>query len=125
VIHAEEVGSEDCRFVTASACADFDNRRAVVERVVRNERRLDERLELRNSVFDAGDFGARFVGHFRVINRNELACLRELVLESLELSGHFDERAKVAVLATQRGHALGVLYGLRIGKLALDLGGAG
>jgi hypothetical protein len=49
---------------------------------------------------------------------------RELGFVFLEKAGHFNDRCQVAVLSTQRRHALGVLYGTGIGELPLDLAGA-
>jgi hypothetical protein len=45
------------------------------------------------------------------------------VLESLELVPHFDQRLEMPELSAQRGHALLVSYGLRIGELSLYLRG--
>jgi hypothetical protein len=63
-------------------------------------------------------------GHLGVINGNELVHVRELVFVFLKKGSHFDERCQVAVLSSQRGHPLGVLYGPGIGELPLDLTGA-
>jgi hypothetical protein len=63
------------------------------------------------------------VGHFRVIERNELAHLRELVIVLLEEQTHLDYRGEMSQLASQRGHALGVLHRFWIGELPLDLAG--
>jgi hypothetical protein len=50
--------------------------------------------------------------------------VRELVFVFLEKAGHFDDRSQVAVLSSQRCHALGVLYSPGIRELPLDLAGA-
>jgi hypothetical protein len=91
---------------------------------VRNERGLDARFQVCDGVLETSRFGARFGGHLGVINRNELVHFGELVFVFLEEAGHFDDRGQVAVLSSQRGHPLGVLYSFRVGKLPLDLTGA-
>jgi len=69
-------------------------------------------------------FVASFRGHLRVVCKNELADLSELVVNFQEQSGHLYQRRQMLVLATQRSHSLGVLHRSGIGKLLLDLAGA-
>ena len=73
---------------------------------------------------EAGLFGSGLSGHLGVINESELVCFDELQVVLAEGGAHFDQRRQVAMLSSQRGHALGVLYRFRIGELALDLAGA-
>jgi hypothetical protein len=80
------------------------------------EQRADRCLEARC-------FGLCFRCHLRVIRVGELSRFRELLLESLELIPHVDERLEMVVLPAQRSHALLVPYSLRIGELSLYLRG--
>src|SRR5689334_5398470 len=55
LIHAREVRREDGGLIAACPCADFDDCRPVIERVVRNQRRLDALFELGDRRFEACD----------------------------------------------------------------------
>src|SRR5687767_3145634 len=68
-------------------------------------------------------FVARHSGHLWVIEYNELADLRELVVVLLKLFPHVHEWIEMAQLASERRHALGVSYRPGIGKLSLDFTG--
>ena len=67
------------------------------------------------------DFGARFGGELRVVNGNELARLRELVIEFLQSPGLRDDSGEALVLPSQRCEQPGVANRFRIQELALDL----
>ena len=63
---------------------------------------VSRRLELGDRrARDALDFGARFGGHLGVVNRNELAHLRELVFVFLQLGRQLDDRIEPAVLPAE------------------------
>ena len=67
-----------------------------------SERRQQLRLEVGDApARGARLFGARLGGHLGVVNGNELAHLRELVLGSCELGRHLDHRLKPAVLPAE------------------------
>ena len=82
-VHAIEVCSKERRLIAARTGADFDDRRTIVERIRRNEQWLELTLELLDALFRARDLRARLSGELFVVNENELACLRELVIEFL------------------------------------------
>ncbi len=76
------------------------------------DQRVDGSLETRC-------LGPRFLRHFRVGRVGELAGFRELLVVSLQLGAHFDQRFQVPVLAPKRCHSLLVSHALLIGELAL------
>jgi hypothetical protein len=123
-IHAVKIGCENGGFITACARAYLYDCGTVVQRIMWNEGGLDTLLQLRDRALEPRLFGARFGGHLRVINGNELVHVRELVFVFVEKAGHFNDRGQMAVLSSQRGHPLGVLYCAGIGELPLDLAGA-
>lgn len=63
-------------------------------------------------------------GHFGVIERQELARLRELYVQLLEMPGALDDLFEALVFPTEGCQELGILDGLGIEKVALDRGGA-
>jgi len=65
-----------------------------------------------------------FGSHFGVIERQELARLRELQVQLLDLLGALEDLTEALVLPTEGCHELGILDGLGIEKVALDCGGA-
>src|SRR4029450_5089904 len=83
-VHAVEIGRKERGFVAAGARTNFDDRRSIVERIRRNERWFEGVLHLPDGVFDAVDLGARFGRQLGVVNDNEVARLRELVIEFLQ-----------------------------------------
>ena len=82
-VHAIEVCSKERGLIAARTGADFDDRRTIVEWIRRNEQWLELALELLDALFRARDLRARLSGELFVVNENELACLRELVIEFL------------------------------------------
>ena len=113
-VHAVQIRGEDRGLVAAGAGADLDDRVAVMERIGRQEQRLERFLRQRNGRLDPRDFGAGFGGHLGVIKRQELARLRELQVHPLEFLGARDHLAEALVLPTEGRHQLGVLDGLGI-----------
>ena len=89
-------------FVAAGAGANLDDRGAVIERIGGHEEGLELLFEARLLGFDAADFGPRFGGQLGVGNDNELARLRELVVEALEAPRAVDDRSEPLVVAPQR-----------------------
>jgi hypothetical protein len=116
-----QVGGEEGRLVAAGARADLDDRGAVVERVGGDEQRLQLPLELGDAGLEPELLGACFLGHLRVVNGNELAHLRELVLVLPELAGLFDDGAQALVLATEAREELRVTERSRVEQLVLEL----
>jgi hypothetical protein len=82
-VHAVEVCGKQRSLISAGAWADFDDRRTIVERIRRNEKRFQLTLELLDGLLCPRDFGTRLSGELCVVNDNELARLRELVIEFL------------------------------------------
>jgi hypothetical protein len=70
-------------------------------------------------------FGARFIRHFGVVNRNELAHLRELVLGLLQSGPYLDNRHQPAVLSAQLRELTRVAETAWVGERPLDFLGAG
>ena len=71
---------EERRLVAARACANFDDGVALVERVVRNQQRLELLLQAADSLLQLRDLTLRLGGHLGVVCENELAGFRELDL---------------------------------------------
>jgi hypothetical protein len=69
----------------------------------------------------AFDLGARFGGHFGVVNDNELARLRELVIKFFQALGQRDDLTESLVLSSERCEQPTIADCLRIGELALDI----
>jgi hypothetical protein len=78
-----EVRREEGGLVATRSGADFDDRGAIVEGIAREQERRDLTLELSELGDKALLFGAGLLGHFGVVNRNELAHLHELVFRFL------------------------------------------
>ena len=100
-----EVGREQRGLVSARAGADLDDAAAVVERVVREKRGADGSIEREQLGLEPLDLPARLLGELGVVNENELANLRELVLDLSEPCRQRDDRLKPAVLPSQLGEA--------------------
>jgi hypothetical protein len=81
---------------------------------------LQLRFQAGDRRFEALDLRARFGRQLGVINRNELARLRELVLLLPKTGGQLYERSKPAMLAAQLGQFLSVPERFRCRQRALD-----
>jgi hypothetical protein len=123
-VHAVKVGGKNRGLVSAGTAPDLDDRGAVVERIVRNQRRLDLGEKLLDGRFQARLLSLRLGGHVGVVRTQKLAGFRELLLVSRELVAHLDESAQLSMLSAQCSHALLVAHRLRIGELSLYLSGA-
>jgi hypothetical protein len=95
-----------------------------VERIGGHEEGAQGQLLGSDAVLQALDFVARLGGHLGIVKRRELARLRELGIELLEMTGALDDLAEALMLATERRQQSRVANGLGIEKIALDLGGA-
>jgi hypothetical protein len=115
-----EVGREERGLVAARPRADLDDRGAVVERVARDEQRLELALEPLDLGLETLLLGARFRGHVRVVSKNELADIRELVLGLLQPVGHLDDRREALLLSAERREQSGVANGLGVEQIAFD-----
>ena len=123
-VHAVEVRGEERGLVAAGARAELDDRRAVVERIARTEERLEGLLQPRHVGLQAHDLALRLVGELGVVNGNEPADIRELVLGPFELPGERDDLLESPVFPAQLGEAGRVSRRRRVGEQVLDLGGA-
>jgi hypothetical protein len=94
-----EVGRKQGGLVSTGAGADFDDRRPVIERIGGNKEDLEAQLERGDGGLGAIDLGLGHRGHLRVVNANELARLRELVIETLEFLRLFQDRGKALMFA--------------------------
>ena len=82
-VHAVEVCSKQRSLVAARTGSDFDDRGPIIERIGRNEQWLELALGLLDALLRTCDFRTRLSGELFVVNDNELARLRELVIEFL------------------------------------------
>ena len=123
-VHAVQVRGEQRRLVATGAWSNLYDRRPVVQRIRWDEHRLEVALDVGYCGVDAFDFRARFGGQLGVVNDNELARLRELVIEFLQsLCERYDSRESL-VLPSERCEKPGIAKGLRIEQLLFDLGRA-
>jgi len=119
-IHAEEVRREQGGLVTTGAGANLDDRVAIIERVVRQEGRLQLRLELDELGLEAYDLAGGLGRHLGVVNGNELARLRELVFRPVQPRRQLDDGGESSVLPAKLGEPRVVASHRRLGQLPLD-----
>jgi hypothetical protein len=67
----------------------------------RHEQRLEGSLRLGDRELEARDLLLRLGGHLGVIERQELARLRELLVHLLETRGLLDDQAQALMLSTE------------------------
>ena len=105
--------------------ADLDDGIAVVERIGRHEQGLDLLLES-PGLPPRGEAASRLRlrPHLRVILRNELAHLRELVFQPGQPVGARDDTRQPLMFTTQLGQPLGVAMDARVKQLAFNVGRA-
>jgi hypothetical protein len=120
-VHAMQIERKKGGFVAARAGANLDDAVTLVERVARDEEGHDRALDARDRCLQPVLLSACFRGHLGIINANELAHLRELVLIPLEAGRHFLDRGEPAMLPSQLREPARISRGRRIGQLALDL----
>src|SRR6185503_14326345 len=125
LVHAIEVRGEEASFLASRPGANLDDRIAVVEGIARDEERFELLLDVGDLRFQSRLFRARLGGQIRVVNENELAYLRELVLEFSESGGRLGNRGEPPVLSPELGQPLSIAERGRIGECSLDLVGAG
>src|SRR5206468_480423 len=80
LIHPIQVGGKERSLVSARTGTKLDDRVAIVQRIAGNDEWLELLLELPDAVLEARELGAGLVRHLGVVNENELANLRELVI---------------------------------------------
>ena len=121
-VHAEEFTGEERGFVATGTRADLDDGVAiVVERIVREEERLEFFFELHDGGREAAELGLRLGGHLGVVNADEeLADFRELVIVPVERCRLFYDLNEPLVLATQRRHESGIADRFRVEQLPFD-----
>src|SRR6185437_14913904 len=115
------IGGEEGGLVSAGSRANFDDGRAIIERIARQEERQQLSLERSDPRGEPILFRARFRGKLGVVNENELARLRELVLGFPKLGGQLLYRCEAAVLPSQLRKLPGVAPTGCGGELLLDL----
>jgi hypothetical protein len=120
-VHAVQISREQGRLVTAGARANLDDGVALVERVLRNDERLELGLELGGRLLEAFDLVAGLGGQLGVVNRNELARLRELVLLLPKPRSQIYERGESAMFTAQLGQLLSVPERFRCRERAFNL----
>ena len=108
-------------FIAACSSANFDDCGTVVERVVGNEGGLDPALEVGDRGIEAHFFLACHGGHLRVVERSELAHLRELVLQLLQTGGACHQSGQPLMFTPQLGQPLGIPQNRGIEQVALDV----
>ena len=120
-VHAVQIRREQRRLVTTGAGANLDDRVTLIEWVLWNDERLELGLQLGGRLLEAFDLGAGLGGQLGVVNRNELARLRELVLLLPKPASQLYERGESAVFAAQLGQRLGIPERFRCRERAFDL----
>jgi hypothetical protein len=123
-VHAHQVGREQRRLVAPGPGAHLDDARPVVERVPRDEQRLERALGAGDLVGEALDLAARLGRELGVVGAGELLGLGELALRALQPARLRHDLRQPRVLAPQLGETLGVARRVRVAESALDLVGA-
>ena len=111
-VHAQQAAGEERRLVAAGAGADLDEHVAVVVRILRQQRRLQLALEVRDARFGAGALLRGEVAHRRVVR--ELHRRREVGFGEPELAEARDDRRDVRMLLGER--AVAVEVGRDVGR---------
>ena len=119
-VHAEEFAGEERGLVAAGARADFDDAVAIVERIVREEQRFEFFFQRADGGRQAAEFGLGLGSHFGVVNADELADFRELVIILVKRRSLFDDLHEPLVLAPERRHQPGIAERLRVEQLPFD-----
>src|ERR687888_243317 len=119
-----EVRREQRGLVAPSAGADLDDGVAIVEWVARNQCRLQLLLDRGYGPRQPILFGARLTCQLGVVNENELANLRELVLVLPQPGRRLHHRRQAAVFSPKLGESLRVAMRAGIRECPLDLVGA-
>jgi hypothetical protein len=99
-VHPIEIGGKERRLIAARAGPDFDDRRPVIEGVVRDEDRAQVRLEPGDLGLQPFGLGARFGGYLGIVHRRELARFGELGLAFVQAIGKGDDGPQALVLPT-------------------------
>ena len=121
LVHAEQVGGEQRRFVASGACPDLHDGVAIVVRVPRDQQRLQlggQRLHLTRQAREIGagqrdELGIRLVG--------ELPSLFQFVLQATQALGQPHDRRQAGVLPAERLQLRCVPRDRRVGQKPLDL----
>ncbi len=77
-VHSKYIGGEQCRLVAARTGPDLHNGRSVVKRVAGHEQWEHLLLDLRSLDLQAADLVPGLARHFGIVNKSELANIREL-----------------------------------------------
>jgi hypothetical protein len=119
-----QVGGEERSLVATGASANLDDRVAVVEWIARNDERLELLLEPGDARLQTRLLGPSLLGELGVVNKNELAHLRELVFTLAELGRQLDDGSEAAVFSAELGQTMRLAQRGRISETLLDLGRA-
>jgi hypothetical protein len=80
-VHAIQICGKQRSLIATGTRADLDDRGSVVERIGGNEQRFELTLEPIDTLLCPLHFRTRLSSELFVVNKNELARLRELVIE--------------------------------------------
>jgi hypothetical protein len=123
-VHAVQVGGEQRRLIATGPRPNLDNRRTIIQGIVRQQSGLYQQFDLLQIAFQPRHFGTRFGGQLLVFGFHKLTSRGELALFLAELFSEADDRCELAMLPAQCGQALRVFDGLGVGQFALDRRGA-
>ena len=105
LIHAEQVGGEQCGFLAAGAGADFEDRVALVVLVPRQQRQLDLHFQLGQPLAQRLHllFGKRLQLRFSASSLGHFCRRRQFLLGSAQRLDTVDDRLQLAVFLRQLG----------------------
>ena len=120
-VHAEEVGGEQGRFLTAGTGADFKDGVLFVQRVLGQQQHLDLVLQLGQFGFGGGDLFLRHGLDVRIAVVQELLVLFQFLREAAMTAEQFHHVAQVRMRLGQLAVLILVVVDVRLGKRLFKL----
>jgi hypothetical protein len=124
-VHPLEVRGKQSCLVASGPRTDLDDRGPVIERIVRDEERLELLEDAFPGVGQSRRLRAGFGRHLRVVGLGQLLRPGKLGVCTLEPPGRIDDGQQPLVLAAERREPFRILERPGVGKLPLDLSGSG
>ena len=118
-VHPPQISCEQRRLIAPGAGADLDDGRPVIQRVARDQQRLERVIKLPEPKLECDDLAGGLGGEFGVVTRCHLARLDQFALGLAHFSGQSHHVLQALVLLAQRCQQLRVAHGARIQQFLL------